>query len=71
MGVGRALTEARLDWLDARDGPAHYWANDDNAASIALHARYGFEPIARDVVFVTLRRDEAPRTLYRRTSSVS
>lgn len=65
-GVGRALTEARLDWIDARGGPAHYWANDDNVASIALHAAHGFAPIARDFLFVTPNRDNAPRTLYRR-----
>ncbi len=63
-GIGRALLEARLQWLDARGGPAHYWANDDNAASIALHAPYGFEPLLRDFVFVAPRRDDAPRTLY-------
>jgi Ala-tRNA(Pro) deacylase len=66
QGIGRALTEARLDWLDARGGPAHYWTDVDNVASIALHSAYGFEPIGRDFVFVKPHRDDAPRTLYRR-----
>jgi Ala-tRNA(Pro) deacylase len=66
QGIGRALTEARLAWIDARGGEALYWTDDDNVASIELHRALGFEPIARDFVFVTPFRDDRPKTLYRR-----
>lgn len=45
-GAGRALTEARLDWIWARADAAYYLANARNAASIALHAQLGFRQLA-------------------------
>ena len=65
-GVGRALTAARLDWIDARGGPTWYWADDDNLASIELHRGFGFTPHTTDFVFKVPPRNDAPRTLYRR-----
>jgi ribosomal protein S18 acetylase RimI-like enzyme len=46
-GIGRRLTEARLAWIAARAGEAYYFANAQNAASIALHRTFGFREIAR------------------------
>jgi GNAT superfamily N-acetyltransferase len=58
-GVGRALVEARLRWLDGRAREVHYVANAENRASIALHAAFGFEEYSRDFVLpgVTFERN--------------
>ncbi|WP_369045717.1 GNAT family N-acetyltransferase [Sinomonas sp. P10A9] len=45
-GAGRALTAARLAWIWELADVAYYIANARNAASIALHAGFGFSPIA-------------------------
>jgi len=47
-GVGRALTTARLDWLRGRTREVFYFADAGNAASIALHAGFGFEELTRE-----------------------
>ena len=48
LGIGAALTEARLDWIAGRAATAYYFANERNRASIDLHATLGFREIARD-----------------------
>lgn len=45
-GAGHALTAARLAWIWERSDAAYYIANADNAASIAMHADFGFRQIA-------------------------
>jgi len=47
-GIGRALTEARLLWIAQRADRAYYFANARNAASVALHAPFGFRELTRD-----------------------
>ena len=47
-GLGAALTEARLDWLRGRADEVFYVSNLANRTSIALHAAFGFEEVARD-----------------------
>lgn len=65
-GVGAALVRARLDWFALQGEPvAFYFADDDNAATVALHHRFGFEPVTRDFWFPGLAHPEAPMTLYR------
>ncbi len=50
-GIGRALTVARLRWLAERTRRVYYVANARNEASLALHARLGFEEMARGPSF--------------------
>ncbi|MFT4542623.1 MAG: GNAT superfamily N-acetyltransferase [Planctomycetota bacterium] len=47
-GVGKRLTEARLDWLMPRAREVFYIAGDNNHASIDMHAALGFEELTRD-----------------------
>ena len=49
-GIGRALTGTRLAWIAERSERAYYFANARNAASIALHAAFGFRELTRDFV---------------------
>lgn len=41
-GIGLLLTRDRLDWIAHRASEAFYFTNEHNAASIALHDRFGF-----------------------------
>lgn len=50
-GIGRALTEARLDHIFARADAAFYFTNARNAASLALHEQLGFVELTRDFSF--------------------
>lgn len=54
-GLGRALTEVRLDWLRARATRAWYFTNARNAASLALHASLGFREVTREFEFPGVR----------------
>jgi len=47
LGVGRALTEARLAWIGDRAREAWYFANVRNTASLDLHRRLGFVEVTR------------------------
>lgn len=47
LGVGSALTRARLEWIWSRAPIAHYFANEHNTASIRMHDAFGFQPVAR------------------------
>lgn len=47
-GIGRALTQARLDWALARGEDVYYFANEQNCASLDLHKQLGFVEISRD-----------------------
>ena len=51
LGAGTLLTQARLDWIRARADTALYFTNARNAASLALHARWGFVEVARGAAF--------------------
>jgi aminoglycoside 6'-N-acetyltransferase I len=51
-GVGQALTRVRLDWIEQQGArEAYYFANESNAASIALHRAFGFTELTRDFHF--------------------
>ena len=47
LGIGAALTDARLHWIWARAEAAYYFTNAQNLASIELHRSRGFAEIAR------------------------
>ena len=51
MGLGTALTEARLAWIRLHAEEAWYFANARNLASIELHRRLGFREVTRDFSF--------------------
>lgn len=42
QGMASALTAARLDWIWSQADHAYYFANEQNTASIRLHAKFGF-----------------------------
>lgn len=47
-GIGKRLTECRLNWLASRTHEVYYFANAQNEASIDLHASFGFVEVTRD-----------------------
>lgn len=47
-GVGRRLTEARLEWLSGRTDRAWYFAAAVNRSSLDLHTALGFREVTRD-----------------------
>lgn len=48
MGLGRALTQARIGWARERTDTLWYFASEQNRTSIALHDRFGFVEGTRD-----------------------
>jgi ribosomal protein S18 acetylase RimI-like enzyme len=50
-GIARALTLSRLEWLRCRTAEAYYFADSSNRVSIAMHAGFGFEEIARNIAY--------------------
>jgi ribosomal protein S18 acetylase RimI-like enzyme len=50
-GIGRHLTEARLDWIAQRDQWAYYFSNAQNRVSIELHQQFGFVELTRDFTY--------------------
>lgn len=46
-GIGRALTERRLDWIGERADVVYYFANARNRASLDLHRAMGFVELTR------------------------
>ena len=46
-GIGRAVTEARLDWISKRAQDAWFFTSAHNTASIGLHRKFGFEEVSR------------------------
>lgn len=48
-GLGAALTERRLSWLEPRTDTVYLTVMADNVASLRLHAGHGFVEIARGV----------------------
>lgn len=44
-GVGGGLTRSRLDWIWARAPQAYYFTDEENVASVRMHATLGFQLI--------------------------
>ena len=53
QGIAARLTQKRLDWIWARSQEAWYVVNAKNTASIELHRRWGFAPVAEGARFHT------------------
>lgn len=49
-GIGRRLTQARIDWVLEREASAHYVVSRSNQASRTLHAELGFSEVSDDFV---------------------
>ncbi len=47
-GVGRALTQTRMDWLRERCVQVHTFVNVQNRASLDLLGQFGFQEVTRD-----------------------
>ena len=41
MGIGRALTQLRIEWVNDQAARLFYFANARNQATIDLHAEFG------------------------------
>jgi ribosomal protein S18 acetylase RimI-like enzyme len=65
MGVGAALTRARLDWISERAIEAWYFANARNSRSIRLHSPFGFEEVTRRFSFPGLAFEGGEGILFR------
>ncbi|MCZ6573022.1 MAG: GNAT family N-acetyltransferase [Planctomycetota bacterium] len=50
-GIGHALTQARLHWVEGRAACAYYFASAQNRATIDLHKKLGFVELTRDFSF--------------------
>jgi L-amino acid N-acyltransferase YncA len=65
-GIGRALTRVRLDHVREQGArEAFYFANEQNRASIALHADLGFTEQTRDFHFSAAHFAEGGGVLFR------
>lgn len=64
-GVGDALTRARLARIAEHAGTAYYFANENNQASIELHAHLGFRELTRDFIYPRLTFEGGEGVLYR------
>lgn len=49
-GVGRRLTQARVEWVLRRNESVHYVVSARNRASRTLHAELGFREVGHDFV---------------------
>jgi ribosomal protein S18 acetylase RimI-like enzyme len=65
LGIGTALTRARLDWIADRAGEVWFFANARNTASIELHRRFGFEEAERRFSFPGLTFEGGEGILFR------
>lgn len=65
LGIGRALTKRRLEWLDKRTDTVLYTTTAANRPSIALHRSFGFEQVATGVD-APAAPPRADRLLFRR-----
>jgi len=48
-GIAEELTRRRLTWLSGKAEEVYYFANSINRASIALHDKFAFKLILRDI----------------------
>ncbi|MDQ0260830.1 GNAT family N-acetyltransferase [Sinomonas atrocyanea] len=58
LGIGSALTRARLEWIWTRSSTAYYFANEHNTASIQMHEALGFQPRGRTKEIRGVRADD-------------
>ena len=67
-GVGTALTEARIVWIDVRRTSSWYFTDAVNEASIALHARWGFQEVTRSAIIRNVQFTSGAGILFDRAS---
>ena len=65
LGIGLALTTARIEWLTEKTESVYYFANARNQVSIALHASVGFVELARDFQYPGVSFEGGKGILYR------
>lgn len=65
LGIGDALTHARLQLIKTLSDHAYYFANEQNWASIAMHARFGFVETSRDFWYPNANFTDGAGVLYR------
>ncbi|MGU3643377.1 GNAT family N-acetyltransferase [Microbacterium sp. C23T] len=66
-GIGLALTRVRIEWVWARADGVLYFTDEDNLASLRLHAAFGFEEIARLPTILGARANREHLVLFRAT----
>lgn len=67
-GLGLALTRARIDWVWERSDLVYYYTDEENTASIRMHAGLGFQEIARPPTLLGARANRESLVLFRATS---
>jgi aminoglycoside 6'-N-acetyltransferase I len=65
QGVAAELTRDRLRWIAERAGEAFYFTVEENHASKALHARFGFREVGRAVEYPGALGASGDRVLFR------
>jgi ribosomal protein S18 acetylase RimI-like enzyme len=65
VGIGAALTDARLRRISERADEAWFFANARNSGSIALHRGFGFEEATRQFSFPGLAFEGGEGILFR------
>ncbi len=63
-GVGRVLTQERLDWIAGKADKAYYFVNKANQTSIALHDAFGFVERRRDFGYTRAKLPAEDGILY-------
>ncbi|MDJ0972837.1 MAG: GNAT family N-acetyltransferase [Planctomycetota bacterium] len=64
-GVGRALTQHRMEWLRERTEIVYFLTSETNVPSVALHSEFGFVEIQRGIPPKTGDTRGIPRCLFR------
>jgi ribosomal protein S18 acetylase RimI-like enzyme len=63
-GIGKALTKARLGWIEKRASVAWFFTGTANEASIRLHEAFGFRRNTSDFWFPTVDFGESGGILF-------
>jgi len=65
LGIGAALTRARLAWIAELADEAFYFASASNRASVELHRRFGFAEVTRTFSVPGVRFERGDGVLFR------
>jgi ribosomal protein S18 acetylase RimI-like enzyme len=64
MGIGRALTRVRIEWVKEQAETMFYFANARNQATLDLHAGFGFVEVRRADTFAGVSFDGGEGILF-------
>jgi ribosomal protein S18 acetylase RimI-like enzyme len=64
-GLGLALTRVRIDWVWERADAVYYFTDEENGASIRMHAGLGFQEIGRHPTLLGARANREDLVLFR------